>query len=747
MDSSLFSDETTIPQFYQPYSQSILGNEFAFQQTLGFHQGSVRSLGTLDSGYLLSGSVDTSTKLYMLNNATGRYSFEKEMKYHTGFVYSITPSQIQQFIAYRILQDGFFTGSKDTNIFKVDLLGNPVMLYEGHEDAVNSLSQCIPEELVSGSWDGQYIINKLYQFRTAKIWDVETGKVKETLGGHQYGVAVLTLPNGITLTGSADKKIRIWFKGNMEKEIDAHSDVIRDFVEIPGLGFASCSNDETVKIWTLDGQNLAELKGHNGFIFSLCTLDSGELLSASDDKTVKIWRDGTCVQTIDHPRTIWKVTKNHLGDIITGGEDYKIRTFTRDPSRVEHGEPLRDFEDEIKASQSGEQLNMDTLPTIQQMTSMKGKEGEIKVFKNGTNAEAYCWKGSQWEKIGDVISPPGGGQAKYYQGDQHFEEGDYDHIFDVDLGDGLLRKLPFDDGANALDSALKFIAREGLGRGYQEQVRAFIQQNSKNFATSDNANKKKGLFGSSAVQAPVKSKYQAMKDLLFFDQIAIDGPKKKLLEFNSETQIMDAKEIETLDSLLELIKNKAFYHSSKVSKQGYELVRKILKFPCDKAFPSLDIYRMFLMHPSSSENFKVFETGIESLSLLISYIREQSSPQATQLMGLRCIVNLFKYPSPIFILKSKRQFIVDNIAHLIQSDNKNVRNALITIYLNYSVLFLDSEDPEGKIQIISALSDQVSKETDEQNRLRLKTTLQNFMVNDNDAEGFINSFGINIEKL
>ena len=105
----------------------------------------------------------------------------------------------------------------------------------------------------------------------------------------------MTLPNGITLTGSADKKIRIWFKGNLEREYEAHGDVIRDFVEIPGLGFASCSNDEVVKIWTLDGQLISELKGHNGFVFSLATLDSGELLSASDDRTVKLWRDGTCI--------------------------------------------------------------------------------------------------------------------------------------------------------------------------------------------------------------------------------------------------------------------------------------------------------------------------------------------------------------------------------------------------------------------------------------------------------------------
>lgn len=54
----------------------------------------------------------------------------------------------------RVTGDSFFTGGKDAKIFKVDLMGNPVHLYEGHEAAVNSLSQCIPEEFVSGSWDG-----------------------------------------------------------------------------------------------------------------------------------------------------------------------------------------------------------------------------------------------------------------------------------------------------------------------------------------------------------------------------------------------------------------------------------------------------------------------------------------------------------------------------------------------------------------------------------------------------------------
>ena len=55
----------------------------------------------------------------------------------------------------------------------IDSEGNPCMLFEGHENVVNSLSQSIPDEIVSGSWDG-----------TAKIWDTATGKVKYTLEGH-----------------------------------------------------------------------------------------------------------------------------------------------------------------------------------------------------------------------------------------------------------------------------------------------------------------------------------------------------------------------------------------------------------------------------------------------------------------------------------------------------------------------------------------------------------------------------------
>lgn len=47
------------------------------------------------------------------------------------------------------------------------------------------------------------------------------------------------------------------------------------------------------------------------------------------------------------PRTIWAINQNSLGDLIIGCEDYKIRTFTRDPARADTGEELKTFENEV----------------------------------------------------------------------------------------------------------------------------------------------------------------------------------------------------------------------------------------------------------------------------------------------------------------------------------------------------------------------------------------------------------------
>jgi phospholipase A-2-activating protein len=125
-----------------------------------------------------------------------------------------------------------------------------------------------------------------------------------------------------------------------------HDDIVRGFTEVPGIGFASCSNDELVKVWTTDGLPIAQLRGHQGYVFNVSTLDTGEIISSSDDKSVRVWdvNTSTCKQVINHPGSVWFATQNHIGDIVTACEDYSIRTFTRDSNRADNGEAYKEFD-------------------------------------------------------------------------------------------------------------------------------------------------------------------------------------------------------------------------------------------------------------------------------------------------------------------------------------------------------------------------------------------------------------------
>jgi WD40 repeat protein len=75
---------------FDPLSQSVVNNDFEFQQSLAVHQGSVRCLAVLpDIDSLVSGSIDKSVKIFLIDKSNGRYAFEKEFAYHDAFIYAV----------------------------------------------------------------------------------------------------------------------------------------------------------------------------------------------------------------------------------------------------------------------------------------------------------------------------------------------------------------------------------------------------------------------------------------------------------------------------------------------------------------------------------------------------------------------------------------------------------------------------------------------------------------------------------
>lgn len=149
--------------------------------------------------------------------------------------------------------------------------------------------------------------------------------------------------------------------------------------------------------------------------------------------------------------------------------------------------------------------------------------------------------------IGEVMNPNQAAQSTgqtgnttYYPGDALFEAGEYDKVIDVDLGDGLYRKLPCNNGANYLETADKFCVRENLSRTYVEEIINFLRANTLPYATRDTsavggAAAASGAAASQAsAAAPQKSKCSKipMTSPIYYDQVKLDGCKKKILEFN-----------------------------------------------------------------------------------------------------------------------------------------------------------------------------------------------------------------------
>ena len=134
--SSLIEEESKdVNMEHHPSSNQL--DEFIFLQSLSLHSAPVRCLCVLNQNdALVSGSLDKTTKIYNLN-ANGKYDFDKEHSgFHDSFIYAVHKNVDNQ---------GFYSASKDQKILHIDNEGNPVLAFEGHTGAVNSLSQAIPE--------------------------------------------------------------------------------------------------------------------------------------------------------------------------------------------------------------------------------------------------------------------------------------------------------------------------------------------------------------------------------------------------------------------------------------------------------------------------------------------------------------------------------------------------------------------------------------------------------------------------
>ena len=77
----------------------------------------------------------------------------------------------------------------------------------------------------------------------------------------------------------------------LKATLAGHADIVRKVLYNPKAScLLSCSNDQAIKMWSVDGLEMQSLGGHDGFVFDILLGSSGDfsnlMYSAADDRTV-----------------------------------------------------------------------------------------------------------------------------------------------------------------------------------------------------------------------------------------------------------------------------------------------------------------------------------------------------------------------------------------------------------------------------------------------------------------------------
>ena len=107
-------------------------------------------------------------------------------------------------------------------------------------------------------------------------------------------IGVLERPDGTLVSWSRDNTLRLWSReGDPLKVLEGHTDSVRGVLERRDGTLLSWSQDNTLRLWSRDGDPLKVLEGHTEAVSGVLERPDGTLVSGAADGTLRLWsRDG-----------------------------------------------------------------------------------------------------------------------------------------------------------------------------------------------------------------------------------------------------------------------------------------------------------------------------------------------------------------------------------------------------------------------------------------------------------------------
>jgi WD40 repeat protein len=160
--------------------------------------------------------------------------------------------------------------------------------------------------------------------RTAGVWDTQSGQVARIYREHSaYPLTIEFSPDGgLLLTGGVDGTARIWtVDGDRDTELRHGSGGVRARFSPDGSRVATAGEDGVLRLWdAASGQQLRELRRHEGVIYTITFSDDGKwLVTGGADCTARVWEVATGEQIADF--------RDHLGAVM-------VATLSRDELRL-----------------------------------------------------------------------------------------------------------------------------------------------------------------------------------------------------------------------------------------------------------------------------------------------------------------------------------------------------------------------------------------------------------------------------
>lgn len=708
------------------------------------HSNDVRAVAPLPGGSIISGSRDKTVKLWA-SNSDQSWSPQVVYEGHTNYV-----SCLAVMPANETYPDGLiYTGSNDSKIRAyLPHSATPDHILEGHEANVASLFVSKNQTLLSGSWD-----------KTARVW--LNKKTVMTLKGHEGSVwcGVILSEIGLMITGAADGNLKIWKAGQCKSTFKAHSQAIRDLVVISQEEIASCSNDGCISFWTIDTKSFQATMKYKyedvDFIYSLFAAQSlGILVSSGENTGLKVFSDGKLSQSILVPAlSTWCACVLDNGDIVVGCSDTRIYVFTSDEKRNASQELVALYEAEMTRFKQPEAMETDDTGLPEEVGGVKvadmpgpevlnmpgRRDGQTKMVRDGNTVSVHSWSEAdgQWKKVGDVVGEPKSKDpsGKGKDGGRVTYEGvEYDHVFSIDIADGVVLKLPYNIGQDPFDVAQKFINQHQLPQEYLETIADFIVKNSGgpvNFqmgescdpftggnayvsgsggsrassftnngasdpftggnaytsgsggvtASSFTSNGGDPFTGSNAYKTngDVRNDFYPQKQFLKFSTAPkLEALKNKLLEFNGLVPESLRLQNNQFDTLLSL------GTSDDPQRQEVANLIKCLRWPKDFTFPCIDITRLAILNQTAC-HLILSKHSEELMDILLQNLSMQDKVN-NQMLALRCLANLFSNEKGIELMINLQSTVISQLSALFPVEHKHAQIAMATILLNYTIV-------------------------------------------------------------